>query len=133
MSDFDILQPKDWLAPKGYANGIAAEGKQVFIAGQIGWTAQAKLVSDDFVAQVEQALSNIVAVLAEAGGKPQHIVRMTWYLTDKREYLARQKEIGEAYRRVLGKHFPAMTAVVVAGLIEDGAKVEIEATAVIPT
>jgi enamine deaminase RidA (YjgF/YER057c/UK114 family) len=133
MSDFDILQPKDWLAPKGYANGIAAEGKQVFIAGQIGWTAQAKLVSDDFVAQVEQALNNIVAVLAEAGGKPQHIVRMTWYLTDKREYLARQKEIGEAYRRVLGKHFPAMAAVVVTGLIEDGAKVEIEATAVIPT
>jgi enamine deaminase RidA (YjgF/YER057c/UK114 family) len=133
MSNFDILQPKDWLAPKGYANGIAAEGKQVFIAGQIGWTAQAKLVSDDFVAQVEQALNNMVAVLAEASGKPQHIVRMTWYLTDKREYLARQKEIGETYRRVLGKHFPAMTAVVVAGLIEDGAKVEIEATAVIPT
>lgn len=132
MSDFDILQPKDWLAPKGYANGIAAEGKQVFIAGQIGWTAQAKLVSDDFVAQVEQALNNIVAVLTEAGGKPRHIVRMTWYLTDKKVYLARQKEIGEAYRRAIGRHFPAMTAVVVAGLIEDGAKVEIEATAVIP-
>jgi enamine deaminase RidA (YjgF/YER057c/UK114 family) len=132
MSDFDILQPKDWLAPKGYANGIAAEGKQVFIAGQIGWKADATFVSDDFVAQVEQALSNIVAVLAEAGGTPQHIVRMTWYLTGKQEYLARQKEIGEAYRRVLGRHFPAMTAVVVAGLIEDGAKVEIEATAVIP-
>jgi enamine deaminase RidA (YjgF/YER057c/UK114 family) len=132
MSDFDILQPKDWLAPKGYANGIAVEGKQVFIAGQIGWKADATFVSDDFVAQVEQALSNIVAVLAEAGGKPQHIVRMTWYLTGKQEYLARQKEIGEAYRRVLGRHFPAMTAVVVAGLIEDGAKVEIEATAVIP-
>ena len=118
--------------PKGYANGIAAEGKQVFIAGQIGWTADAKLVSDDFVAQVEQALSNIVAVLAEAGGKPKHIMRMTWYLTDKKEYLARQREVGEAYRRVLGRHFPAMTAIVVAGLIEDGAKVEIEATAVIP-
>jgi enamine deaminase RidA (YjgF/YER057c/UK114 family) len=132
MSDFDILQPKDWLAPKGYANGVAAEGKQVFIAGQIGWTAQAKLVSDDFVAQVEQALNNIVAVLAEAGGTPQHIVRMTWYLTSKQEYLARQKEIGEAYRRVIDRNFPAMTAVVVTGLIEDGAKVEIEATAVIP-
>jgi enamine deaminase RidA (YjgF/YER057c/UK114 family) len=132
MSDFDILQPGNWLAPKGYANGIAAEGKQVFIAGQIGWTADAKLVSDDFVAQVEQALSNIVAVLAEAGGKPKHIMRMTWYLTDKKEYLARQREVGEAYRRVLGRHFPAMTAIVVAGLIEDGAKVEIEATAVIP-
>ncbi len=129
---FTILQPKNWLAPKGYANGIAAVGKQVFIAGQIGWTADAKFVSDDFVAQVGQALSNIVAVLAEAGGGPQHIVRMTWYLTDKKEYMARQREVGEAYRRVLGRHFPAMSAVVVAGLIEDGAKVEIEATAVIP-
>ena len=132
MTEFAILQPKGWLAPKGYANGIAAEGKQVFIAGQIGWTAEAKLVGHDFVAQVEQALRNIVAVLAEAGGEPRHIARMTWYLTDKKEYLARQKEIGEAYRRVIGRHFPAMTAVVVAGLIEDGAKVEIEATAVIP-
>jgi enamine deaminase RidA (YjgF/YER057c/UK114 family) len=132
MGDFEFLQPKGWLAPKGYANGIAAEGKQVFIAGQIGWKADATFVSDDFVAQVEQALGNIVVVLAEAGGKPQHIVRMTWYLTDKKEYLARQREIGEAYRRVLGRHFPAMTAIVVAGLIEDGAKVEIEATAVIP-
>ena len=129
---FTILQPKNWLAPKGYANGIAAVGKQVFIAGQIGWTADAKFVSDDFVAQVGQALSNLVAVLAEAGGGPQHIVRMTWYLTDKKEYMARQREVGEAYRRVLGRHFPAMSAVVVAGLIEDGAKVEIEATAVIP-
>lgn len=129
---FTILQPKNWLAPKGYANGVMAQGRQVFIAGQIGWTADAKFVSDDFVAQVERALGNIVAVLAEAGGGPQHIVRMTWYLTDKKEYMARQREVGEAYRRVLGRHFPAMTAVVVAGLIEDGAKVEIEATAVIP-
>lgn len=129
---FTILQPKNWLAPKGYANGVMAQGRQVFIAGQIGWKADATFVSDDFVAQVERALSNIVAVLAEAGGGPQHIVRMTWYLTDKKEYMARQREIGEAYRRVLGRHFPAMTAVVVAGLIEDGAKVEIEATAVIP-
>jgi enamine deaminase RidA (YjgF/YER057c/UK114 family) len=126
------LQPKDWLAPKGYANGMAAEGRQVFIAGQIGWNAQAQLVSDDFVAQVEQALKNIVAVLAEAGAEPRHLVRLTWYLTDKREYLARQKDIGAAYRRVIGRHFPTMSAVVVAGLIEDGAKVEIEATAVIP-
>ena len=131
-SNFTILQPKNWLAPKGYANGIMAEGRQVFIAGQIGWTAEAKLVGDDFVAQVEQVLSNIVAVLAEAGGQAHHITRMTWYLTDKAEYMARQKEIGEAYRRVIGRHFPAMTAVIVAGLIEDGAKVEIEATAVIP-
>jgi enamine deaminase RidA (YjgF/YER057c/UK114 family) len=126
------LQPKDWAAPKGYANGVMAQGRQVYIAGQIGWSAQAQLVSDDFVAQVEQALANIVAVLAEAGGTPAHITRMTWYLTDKSEYMARQKEIGAAYRLVIGRHFPAMTAVVVAGLIEEGAKVEIEATAVIP-
>jgi enamine deaminase RidA (YjgF/YER057c/UK114 family) len=131
-NNFTILQPKDWLAPKGYANGVMAEGKQVFIAGQIGWKADATFASDDFVAQVEQALSNIVAVLAEAGGGPQHITRMTWYLTDKKEYIARQKEVGEAYRRTIGRHFPAMTAVVVAGLIEDGARIEIEATAVIP-
>ena len=131
-NNFTFLQPKGWLAPKGYANGVMAEGRQVFIAGQIGWTAEAKLVSDDFVAQVEQALSNIVAVLAEAGGKPHHITRLTWYLTDKKAYMACQKEIGEAYRRAIGRHFPAMTAVIVAGLIEDGAKVEIEATAVIP-
>ena len=130
-NDFEILQPKNWPAPKGYANGIAAEGRQVFIAGQIGWNAEAKLVSDDFVAQAEQALSNIVQVLAEAGGEPRHLVRMTWYLTDKSEYAGRQKEIGQAYRRVIGRHFPAMTAVVVAGLLEEGARVEIEATAVI--
>jgi enamine deaminase RidA (YjgF/YER057c/UK114 family) len=126
------LQPKDWLAPKGYANGIAVEGRQGYLAGQIGWTAEAKLVSDDFVAQVEQALANIVRVLAEAGGEPAHLVRMTWYLTDKSEYMARQKEIGAAYRRVIGRHFPVMSAIVVAGLIEEGAKVEIEATAVLP-
>ena len=130
--EFEILQPKGWLAPKGYANGIAAEGRQVYIAGQIGWNEQCKLVGGDFVAQLEQALSNIVRVLAEAGGAPRHLTRLTWYLTDRAEYAARQKEIGEAYRRVLGRHFPAMTAVIVAGLIEEGAKVEIEATAVIP-
>ena len=131
-NDFEILQPKNWAPPKGYANGVAAQGRQVFIAGQIGWTSQAKLVSDDFVAQVEQALRNIVEVLAQAGGEPRHLTRVTWYLTNKPEYLARQAEIGQAYRRVIGKHFPAMSAIVVAGLIEDGAKVEIEATAVIP-
>ncbi len=130
--DFEILQPKNWAPPKGYANGVAAAGRQVFIAGQIGWNAEAKLVSDDFVAQVEQALKNIVQVLAEAGGESRHLTRVTWYLTSKSEYLARQDEIGQAYRRVIGKHFPAMSAIVVAGLIEDGAKVEIEATAVIP-
>jgi enamine deaminase RidA (YjgF/YER057c/UK114 family) len=131
--DFAILQPENWAAPKGYANGIAAQGRQIFIAGQIGWDAQGRLVSGDFVAQVEQALANIVQVLAQAGAEPRHIVRLTWYLTDKAEYLARQKEIGAAYRRTIGRQFPAMSAVVVAGLIEDGAKVEIEATAVIPT
>ncbi len=130
--DFDILQPENWAAPKGYANGIAAQGRQIFIAGQIGWDAQGKLVSADFVAQIEQALANIVQVLAQAGAEPRHIVRLTWYLTDKAEYLARQKDIGAAYRRTVGRHFPAMSAVVVAGLIEDGARVEIEATAVIP-
>lgn len=131
-NNFTILQPKGWLAPKGYANGVMAEGRHVFIAGQIGWKADATFVSDDFVGQVEQALINIVQVLAEAGGQAHHITRLTWYLTDKKEYMARQREIGEAYRRVIGRHFPAMTAVVVAGLIEEGAKVEIEATAVIP-
>ena len=129
--EFEILQPKNWPAPKGYANGIATQGRQVYIAGQIGWNEHAKLVGDDFVAQVEQALANIVTVLAEAGGESRHIVRLTWYLTDKAEYIARQKEIGAAYRRVIGRHFPAMTAVIVAGLLEDGAKVDIEAMAVI--
>ena len=132
MIDNVILQPKNWVAPKGYANGVAAEGRQVFIAGQIGWNAQGKLVGDDFVAQVEQALSNIVQVLDEAGGEPRHLARMTWYLTSKSEYCARQSEIGQAYRRVIGRYFPAMTAIVVAGLIEEGAKIEIEATAIIP-
>ena len=116
-----VLQPKGWAAPKGYANGVLAEGRQVHIAGQIGWTAEAKLVSADFVAQVEQALANIVQVLAEAGGVPAHIVRLTWYITDKSEYMSRQRDIGAAYRRVIGRHFPAMSAIVVAGLIEDGA------------
>ena len=127
----DILQPADWAKPKGYANGIAATGKQVYVAGQIGWNGQCQFESDDFVDQVEQALANIVAVLAEANAGPQHITRMTWYILDKPEYLARAREVGEAYRRVIGKHFPAMTLVVVAALLEDRAKVEIEATAVL--
>ena len=131
-SHMQVLQPTGWAAPKGYANGILAEGRQVHIAGQIGWTADAQLVSADFVAQVEQALANIVQVLAEAGGEPAHIVRLTWYITDKSEYMSRQKEIGAVYRRVIGRHFPAMSAIVVAGLIEDGARVEIAATAVLP-
>ncbi len=131
-ADFEILQPKAWASPQGYANGIAAQGRQVFIAGQIGWNAEARLVGNDIVAQCEQALKNIVAVLAEAGGAPHHIARMTWYVVDKADYVARRKEIGAAYRRVIGKHYPAMTLVVVAGLLEEGAGVEIEATAVIP-
>ena len=129
---FEFLQPKNWLPPKGYSNGVAAEGRQVFVAGQIGWNERCELVSDDFVRQVERALSNIVQVLAEAGGDPLHLTRLTWFITDKAAYVARQKEIGEAYRRVIGRHFPAMTLVVVAGLLEQGAKVEIEGTAVIP-
>ena len=117
---------------KGYSNGIAAEGRQVFIAGQIGWNARGEFESDDFVAQVEQALSNIVQVLAQAGGEPRHLVRLNWYLTDKAEYVARQKEVGDAYRRMIGRHFPAMTLLIVAGLLDERAKIEIEATAVIP-
>jgi len=127
-----ILQPKGWAPPQGYANGIASEGRQVFIAGQIGWDGQARMVSEDLVAQIEQALKNVVAVLAEARGAPVHLTRLNWYITDKASYVARRKEIGDVYRRVIGRHFPAMTLVVVAGLLEEGAKVEIEATAVIP-
>jgi len=129
---FEFLQPKNWLPPKGYSNGVAAEGRQVFVAGQIGWNDRCELVSDDFVAQIECALVNIVQVVAEAGGEPHHLTRLTWYVTDKATYVSRQKEIGEAYRRVIGRHFPAMTLIVVAGLLEPGAKVEIEGTAVIP-
>jgi len=131
-SEFEILQPKGWASPQGYANGIAAEGRLVFIAGQIGWNAEARMVGDDLVAQAEQALRNIVAVLADAGGGPEHLTRMTWYVTDKAEYIARRKDIGAAYRHVIGRHFPAMSLLVVAGLLEDEAQVEIEATAVIP-
>jgi len=129
---FEFLQPKNWLPPKGYSNGVAAEGRQVFVAGQIGWNDRCELVSDDFVAQIERALVNIVQVVAEAGGEPHHLTRLTWYVTDKAAYVSRQKEIGEAYRRAIGRHFPAMTLIVVAGLLEPGAKVEIEGTAVIP-
>jgi enamine deaminase RidA (YjgF/YER057c/UK114 family) len=131
-NDLEFLHPNNWIASKGYTNGVAAEGRQVFIAGQVGWNASGKFESCDFVAQVEEALSNIVQILAQAGGEPRHLVRLNWYLTDKAEYVARQKEVGEAYRRVIGRHFPAMTLLIVAGLLEEGAKVEIEATAVIP-
>jgi enamine deaminase RidA (YjgF/YER057c/UK114 family) len=128
-----ILHPKNWTPASGFSNGVAAEGRQVFVAGQVGWNARQEIVSDDFVAQVEQALKNIVEVLGEAEARPDDLVRLTWYITDKREYLARSSEVGEVYRRVIGRHFPAMTLVQVVALVEDRAKVEIEATAVVPT
>ena len=128
----ETVQPPHWAAPKGYANGVVATGKQLFIAGQIGWNAQAQFETDDFVAQVEQSLRNVCDVLKAAGGEPKHLVRLNWYVTDKAAYVAHQREIGEAYRRVLGRNFPAMTLLVVAGLLEPRAKVEIEATAVLP-
>lgn len=127
-----ILQPPTWAAPRGYANGVAVSGTQIFVAGQIGWNAQNVFVSDDFVAQVRQALQNVRAVLAEAGARPEHICRMTWYVTDKREYLSRGREIGAAYREVIGSYAVAMSAVQVSALMEDRAKVEIEVTAVLP-
>ncbi|MGP9768332.1 RidA family protein [Halomonas sp. AOP13-D3-9] len=135
MSDANVhqlLHPSHWKPAIGYANGVLASGQTVFVGGQIGWNADQVFESDDFVVQVNQALQNIVAILKEANAGPEHIVRLTWYVTNKREYLARLKEVGGAYREVLGKHFPAMTMVQVAGLVEDQAKVEIEATAVIP-
>jgi enamine deaminase RidA (YjgF/YER057c/UK114 family) len=127
-----VLQPPGWAAPRGYVNGVAASGTQVFVAGQIGWNAACVFESDDLVAQVRQALRNVVAVLAEAGATPAHITRMTWYLTDKHDYLARAREIGAAYRETVGVYTVAMTAVQVSALIEDRAKVEIEVTAVVP-
>lgn len=126
------LQPPGWAEPKGYANGVAAQGRQVFVAGQIGWNAQCQFDSDDLVDQVRQALANVVAVLAAAGAGPAHIVRMTWYVVDKRDYLARAREIGRVYRELIGDYDVAMSALQVAALIEDRAKVEIEVTAVMP-
>ncbi|WP_338831698.1 RidA family protein [Bradyrhizobium sp. 27S5] len=128
----EILQPDGWAKPIGYANGMAARGKQIFIAGQIGWNGQCVFETDDLVAQIAQTLRNIVAVAAAGGAGPEHIVSMTWYLLDRKEYSARLKEIGAVYRDVIGRSFPAMTAVQVAGLIEDRAKVEIQAIAVLP-
>jgi enamine deaminase RidA (YjgF/YER057c/UK114 family) len=127
-----ILQPPDWAPPKGYANGIAARGTTIFVGGQIGWNGRQQFESDDFVAQARQALCNVLAILVEAGAGPQHITRMTWYVTDRREYVASLPALGAAYREVVGRHFPAMTAVQVAALIEDRAKVEIEVTAMLP-
>jgi enamine deaminase RidA (YjgF/YER057c/UK114 family) len=127
-----ILQPPGWAKPRGFSNGISASGNFVFIAGQIGWTGQGLWEAKDFAGQFRQTLENTLAVLAEAGGKPEHIVRMTWYITDKKEYLGAIKEVGAAYRELIGKHYPAMAVVQVVALMEDEAKVEIETTAAIP-
>ena len=127
-----FLQPPGWAPAKGYANGGAARGTLVFVGGQIGWNAQQQFETDDFIEQTRQTLQNVVAVLKEAGAGPEHMVRMTWYVIDRVEYNARLKELGAAYREVIGKHFPAMTCVEVAALMEARAKVEIEVTAVLP-
>ena len=127
-----ILQPAGWAKPKGFSNGIEASGRQVFVAGQIGWTGESKWEAKDFASQFRQTLKNTLAVLAEAGAKPEHIVRMTWYITDKQEYLGALKEIGAAWRELMGRNYPAMAVVQVVALMEDAAKVEIETTAVIP-
>ena len=127
-----ILHPEGWAAPKGYANGVLATGRQIHVAGQIGWDAEQRIVQGGLVPQTRQALENIVAVLASGGARPEHLVRLTWYLTDRAAYLAASKEIGAAYRDVIGRHFPAMTAVEVSSLMEADALVEIEATAVLP-
>ena len=132
MTVHQNLQPADWAPPKGYSNGVVAEGRLVFLGGQIGWTREQVFETDDFIGQVRQALENIVALLKEAGGGPEHIVRLTWFVTDKEAYVSRQRELGEAYRSAMGRNFPPMSVVQVAALIEDRAKVEIEATAVLP-
>jgi enamine deaminase RidA (YjgF/YER057c/UK114 family) len=126
------LQPEGWAPPRGYANGVAARGTTIYVAGQIGWNAQCQFDSDDFVAQVRQALANVVAVLAAGGAEPAHLTRMTWYVTDKREYLARGREVGAVFRELIGDYAIAMSAVEVSALMEDRARVEIEATAVRP-
>ena len=127
-----ILQPPGWAAPRGYSNGVAAQGLQVYVAGQVGWNSRCLFDTDDFVGQVRQALLNVIAVLEQAGARPEHIVRMTWYVTDKREYLARGREVGAVFREVFGSYNAAMSAVQVTALMEDRAKVEIEVTAVVP-
>jgi enamine deaminase RidA (YjgF/YER057c/UK114 family) len=128
----DFHNPPGWPRARGYSNGISASGRTVFVSGMIGWDAQCRFQTDDFAGQARQALQNIVAVLAEAEARPDHIVRMTWYVVDKREYVNAYKEIGDAYREIIGRHYPTMTAVQVVALIEDRAKVEIEVTAVVP-
>ena len=131
MSLLRAIHPEGWAPARGYANGMLGEGRVLHVAGQIGWTGDQVFEAQGFVAQMEQALRNVVAVVEAAGGGAENVARLTWYVTDKAEYLARQREVGEAYRRVMGRHFPAMTMVVVAGLVEDEALVEIEAVAVL--
>lgn len=128
----DILNPAGWKRPKGYSNAVAASGRHIHVAGQIGWNAQEQFETDELAGQVRQALRNIVAVLAEGGAGPEHVARMTWYVLDKREYLEAARDIGRAYREVMGRNYPAMTLVQVAALLEDRARVEIEVTAVVP-
>ena len=127
-----FLQPPGWAAPKGYSNGVRTRGRQIYLAGQIGWNESQQVVSPRFALQVRQALQNIMALLAQAGGRPEHLVRLTWFVSSLDEYRAEQKEIGAAYRDVIGRHYPPMSVVQVVALLEQGAKVEIEATAVIP-
>ena len=129
----EILQPKGWAKPFGYANGVAAQGRTVFVGGQIGWNGQCQFETDDFVGQFRQTLENVVAILAEAGAGPEHITTMTIYFTDKREYLDNLKDVGRAYRAVIGSNYPAMAAMQVVALVEDRAKVEIQAIAVVPS
>ena len=128
----EFLQPPGWARARGYSNGVASTGRMVCVSGMIGWDGQGVFHTDDFAGQVRQALLNVVAVLAEADARPEHIMRMTWYVTDKKEYVGAYKEIGQAYREIIGAHYPAMTAVQVAALVEDRAKVEIEVTAMVP-
>jgi enamine deaminase RidA (YjgF/YER057c/UK114 family) len=132
MGPHDLLHPRGWAPARGYAHGVAAEGRLVLTGGMVGWTAEQVFEADDFVGQAAQALRNVVAVLACAGARPEHLVRLTWYVTDKSEYLTNVNELGRAYRAIVGRHYPAMALVQVAALVEDRAKVEIEATAVVP-
>ena len=128
-----FLHPRGWKLAKGFSNGVVAEGRMIFLAGQVGWNAEQRFESRDFVAQARQALANVVTLVAEVGGGAEHVTRLTWFVLDKKDYLSRLRELGEAYRSVMGKHFPAMTLIQVGALVEDEAKVEIEATAVVPT
>jgi enamine deaminase RidA (YjgF/YER057c/UK114 family) len=132
MSTMQILQPPGWARAKGFSNGIACKGNLVFIAGQVGWTGEGEWKARDFAGQFRQALANILEVLAQANGKPEHIVRLTWYVLDKHEYLSSLKAVGQAYRELMGRHYPTMAVVQVSGLVEDEARLEIEATAVVP-